>query len=167
MKKFIVLLMLLLPMSMSMVGQEIKIATVNTNEVMSAMPEIDVLENELIALQKQYQNMYKALSEEYERKMTDYLAQQDSLAENIKTMRLQDMEGIRTRVDNLQQAAIQDEQEKKEKHLTPVYEKVKNAINQVGKENGYTCIIAPEALLFQGESIIDATDKVKAKLGLK
>ena len=167
MKKIIMLLMLLLPMSMSMVGQEIKIAVVKTTEVLDAMPELNAMENELAALQKQYENMYTALTEEYQRKMTDYMAQEDSLMENIKTMRIQEIDGLRDRIDNFQQVANQDINKKQEELLIPIYDKVKNAVNQVGEENGYTCIVSPEVLLYYGKSVIDVTDKVKAKLGLK
>jgi len=41
------------------------------------------------------------------------------------------------------------------------------AIDSVGEENGYTCIMNPQVLLYKGKGVIDATDKVKAKLGLK
>ena len=167
MKKIIVLLMLLLPMiSMSVVGQEIKIAIVKTGDVINEMPEVTALENDLVALGKQYETLLKSQTDEYERKYTDFLAKQDSLAENIKTMLIQEIDDLRTRIENIQQSAYQERQKKQEEGFAPIREKLIEAISQVGKENGYTYIVNPEALLYVGESVIDATDKVKAKLGL-
>ena len=60
--------------------------------------------------------------------------------------------------------------EKKEKELfTPIQEKLQKAIEQVGEENGYTLMLLynPNIILFMGKSAIDATDQVRAKLGLK
>ena len=168
MKKIIVLLVLLLPMiSMSVVGQEVKIAIVKVSEVFNAMPEVDALEGELAAMKKMYDTQFKSMADEYERKYTDFLAKQDSLAENIKTMLIQDITDSQSRLENFQQVAQQDLQKKHDELMGPITEKLKDSINQVGKENGYTYIINPEALLYVGESVIDATDKVKAKLGIK
>ena len=166
MKKIIVLLMLLLPMSMSVVGQEVKIAIVKANDVMVEMPEFTALENDLMALNKQYETLMKQQVDDYQRKMADFIEKQDSLAENIKTIRIQELEDARTRIENIELSGNQEKQKRQEEGFAPIREKLINAINQVGKENGYTCIISPDALLYIGESVVDATDKVRAKLGL-
>ena len=47
-----------------------------------------------------------------------------------------------------------------------VQEKLKKAIDAVGAEKGYTYILDPQIVLFSGNSAIDATQFVKAKLGI-
>ena len=42
------------------------------------------------------------------KKYTDYIAQQDSMTENIKLRRTQELEDIRQRVENFTQVAQQD-----------------------------------------------------------
>jgi len=37
----------------------------------------------------------------------------------------------------------------------------------VGDEKGYTYILNPQVLLYKGNDAVDATDFVKAKLGIK
>ena len=51
--------------------------------------------------------------------------------------------------------------------MTPIQQKIQDAIKAVGAEQGYTYIIDPQVLLFQGSNAIDATQLVKTKLGLK
>jgi len=165
MKKFIVMIMLLLPLGL--VAQEIKIAYVNAGEVINAMPEVSAMETELAALKAQYQNYLKNLYDDYTQKNTDLIAQQDSLTENILKMRVQEIQDLRDRIENYQQMAEQEQQDKYEKLYTPIIEKFQKAVEQVGDENGYTYILNPQALLYTSKSAINATDKVKAKLGLQ
>ena len=165
MKKIILLFMLLLPLSM--VAQDVKIAIVNQNEVFNAMPEATAMENELMALTQRWQAELQSMENDFNRKYSDFMAQQDSLSENIRIMRVQDIEDTRTRMENLVQAAQQDREKKYEELLMPIQEKMQKAIDDVGEENGYTLIINPQALLFSGKNIINATDKVKAKLGIR
>ena len=165
MKRIIVMIMALLPLCM--VAQELKIAVVNYMAVINVMPETSNFENEMAALRKQYETHMKGLQDDYTRKNQELIAQQDSLTENIYKLRVQEIQELMTRMENLQQVAQQDMQDKQEKLLTPIREKIQKAIDQVGEENSYTLIINPEAILYMGKSAVDATDKVKAKLGIK
>lgn len=42
----------------------------------------------------------------------------------------------------------------------------RNAIKAVGDEKGYTYILDPQIVLYQGNTAVDATQFVKAKLGI-
>ena len=165
MKKFIVLIMLVLPLFVS--AQEGVIAIVNQSELANTMPEIAAVENEIAAFWKGYENQYKSMNEEYEKKYSDFLAQQDSLPENIKMLRIQDIQQLQTRIENFQPMAEQEREKKLQELYGPIQEKIMKAIEQVGEENGYLMIINPNVLLYKGKSVVDATDKVKAKLGIK
>ncbi len=166
MKKFIVSIMLLLPLGM--VAQELKIAIVNTNDIFNIMPEVSAMENQIVAMTKEYEKELQIMQDEYTRKYSDLTAQQDSLTENIRMMRIQEIQGIQDRIENFIPMANEARNKKQEELMTPIREKIQKAIDQVGDENSYTYILNPGALLYMNKSAaIDATDKVKAKLGLK
>ena len=165
MKKFIIMVMTLLPMGM--VAQEQKIALVRHQEVFAIMPEVTPAENELAALQQQYDNHMKSMEEEYNRKYQDLMTQQDSLPENIYKIRVQEIQELIQRIENFQQTARQELTRKESELLAPIYEKLQKAIEQVGEENGYAMILNPQVTLYIGKAAIDATDKVKAKLGIQ
>ena len=165
MKKIIVVIMLLLPLGI--VAQELKIAFVNARDVFNLMPEANQMELELAALNTKNRAFLTGLNDELEQKTNDFYSQQDTLTENIKNMLYQDIIGIQTRIENFRQSAEQEYEATYEKLYMPILEKLTNAIDQVGDENGYTFIINPEALLYKSKTSIDATDKVKAKLGIQ
>ncbi|MDH6306091.1 outer membrane protein [Parabacteroides sp. PF5-5] len=164
MKKLIVLLCMILPLGV--VAQEMKIAYVNVQEIFSAMPEIPTIEKQLEELNQKYDKELRVMQEEYQRKSADYIAQQDSLTENIKLKRMQEIEDIRTRVENFIPVAQQDIQKKQQELIAPVQEKIQNAIKAIGEEKGYTYIIDPQVFLYTGNSAINATSFVKTKLGI-
>lgn len=165
MKKLIVSMLLLLPLGL--VAQEVKIAMVNTNEIFTVMPEVSTMENELVAMAKQYEQELKIMEDEYTRKYTDYMAQGDSLTENIKQLRMQEIQDLHSRIENFYVMANESRNKKQEELMVPIREKIQKAIDTVGEENGYTYILNPGALLYVSKNAVDATDKVKAKLGIR
>jgi outer membrane protein len=166
MKKLIVLMLLLLPVA-GLAAQEMKIAVVNTQEVFNLLPELSDVESQIATLYKQYEDQIKGMEEEYNRKYADYTAQSDSLTENIKILRMQEIQDIQNRLENFVPTARQELEKKQSELMTPLQEKIQKAIKDVADENGYTYVISPQVLLYQGSLALDATDKVKAKLGLK
>ena len=106
------------------------------------------------------------MEEEYQKKYSDVIAQQDSLTENIKIRRMQEVQDMQQRMDNLVQVAQQDVAKQQQELIKPIQEKIQAAIKSVGDEKGYTYILTPEILLYSGSSATDATPFVKDKLGL-
>lgn len=151
---------------LGVVAQEVKIAFVNTQEVFMAMPEVSAMEKQMADLNEKYKVELKQMQDEYQKKYSDFVAQQDSLTENIKLRRMQEIQDIQGRMDNFVQVAQQDVQKKQQELLQPIQQKLQDAIAKVGEEKGYTYIIDPAALLYRGTSAIDATPFVRTKLGL-
>ena len=136
---------------------------------MMAMPEITAMQETMKQMNDKYAGEMKTMEDEFQKKYTDYIAQQDSMTENIKLRRTQELEDIRQRVENFTQVAQQDMSKKQQELLAPIQEKLRNAIKAVGDEKGYAYIIDnnPGIVLYTGNAAIDATPLVKAKLGLK
>ena len=182
MKKLIIFLLMMLPLGVF--AQESKIAIVNTQEVIQAMPEFATMQKQMADMEAKYKNEMQVMQDEYNKKYSDFVAQQDSLTENIKLRRMQEIQDIQERMDNFVQVAQQelqdmeqrtqnfiqisqqDFQKKQGELFTPIQDKLKNAIKAVGDEKGYTYILDPQIVLYQGNTAVDATQFVKAKLGI-
>lgn len=164
MKKLIVLLLMILPLGA--IAQEVKIAFVQTQEVFMAMPEVSNMEKQMADLNEKYKVELQQMQTEYQKKYADFVAQQDSLTENIRLRRMQEIKDIQDRMDNFVQVAQQDVQKKQQELLQPIQEKLQDAIKKVGEEKGYTYIVDPAALLYFGSNATNATQFVRAKLGL-
>ena len=167
MKKLIALLLLILPFVGSVNAQEVKIAFVNTQEVFMAMPEVADMQKKLDDLNAKYKKELETMQGEFQKKYSAFVAEQDSLNENIKVKRMQDIQDMQQRMDNFVQVAQQDVQKQQQELITPIQQKIADAIKAVGAEKGYTYIIDPQVLLYTAPNAVNATAFVKTKLGLK
>ena len=167
MKKLIVMIMLLLPLGIG--AQEVKIAVVNQSEIYDLMPETTKMEAEIAAIMEMYATNYQKFNDEHNQKYADFYNKQDSLPENIKVSIQQDLLHLQDLMQNLEQSAYQEREAKYAELFAPIQAKMQKAIDQVGEENGYSLILIldPRIVLYMGKSTINATDMVKAKLGLK
>ena len=135
MKKLIALLLMILPLGA--IAQEVKIAYVKTQEVFMAMPEVSEMEKKMADLNEKYKGELQLMQDEYQKKYAAFIQQQDSLTENIKLRRMQEIQDIQTRMDNFVQMGQQDVQKQQQDLLMPIQQKLQDAIKAVGDEKGY------------------------------
>ena len=162
-----VLLLAFLCVSLGMTAQELKIAHVNTSEIFNAMPETSAAETELANLNQSLRTELERMQEEYNKKYTEFIQQQDSLSESIKVRRMQEVQDIQNRIETFYQQAEQDVSKKRNELNAPIVQKIQTAIKSVGEEHGYTYMMEMGAFLYASPKAIDATPLVKTKLGLK
>lgn len=166
-KGFIVVLVALLAFGGSAMAQKnIKLGHINSNELMQIMPGRDTA---MAMLQKDVEDLQAemdAMKKEYETRVNDYLAKKDQLSELIRKTKESDLQAMGARIEEFQKNASAQLEERQEALLKPIVDRAKAAIEQVGKENGYTYIFDAGAVLYSQDSD-DIMPLVKKKLGLK
>lgn len=164
-KKLFLVALMALPMTLA--AQNFKFGTVNSVEIFNLMPEKNTAEQQLEALQKQYEAEFVKMQEEFSAKYKEFVDAQETMPENIKQRRMQEIQEIQQRIQNFREVAASDLEEQQGKLMAPIQEKMSTAIKAVGEENGFTFIFDVNILMYSGAQAIDATPLVKAKLGLK
>ena len=166
-KKIALLLFFALPISM--MAQESKLGHVNSQEILSLMPERATIEKTISDLQGQWETELAKMREEYNTKIKDYQEKQATMPESIKQARQSEIGDIEQRITTFNQTASTDLQKKQQELFAPVIEKVKKAINEVGTENKYLYIfdLSAQSIIYQSPNSNDVTPLVKKKLGLK
>jgi outer membrane protein len=165
-KKFLFVAFVALPV-MVFAQESQKIAYVNSMEVVVSMPEYKLLQDSLKIGETEFQAEMKVISDEYNKKLSDYVAQQDSLSESIKLRRTQELEDLRQRAQTYQESASQRQDAMQQRLSGPIQDKLQKAINEVGKENNFLYIANSQAFLYISSSATDATPLVKKKLGVQ
>jgi outer membrane protein len=164
-KKITLFVLLLIPAVAF--AQDIKIAYLNSGDIITAMPEFTQMQDSLQKSQNAISDELKIMEEEYSRKYTAFMNESETLSDPIKTRRLQEIQDIEQRAQNFQQESQQRLRQLQEALLTPIQQKVKTAIEAVGEENHFTYVLEAGTLLFiSPQTGIDATGLVKKKLGL-
>ncbi|PVX51128.1 OmpH family outer membrane protein [Hallella colorans] len=160
MKKLILMLMLMAPLATF--AQ--KFGKVNTNTIMQALPEISKINGELEATAKQYENELKTMQDELQRQAEAYDKGKSTMNATAQKSKEQELQQLyqkyqQTQMDN--QKALQKAQQDK---MQPIINKVRSAIENVGKTGGYTYIFEEGVAIYTGTNVEDVTSKVQAEL---
>ena len=74
---------------------------------------------------------------------------------------------LQERFESFSQTSQIEIQQLQQSLVTPIHQKLQNAIKEVSDENGYTYVFDSSALLYVNPSALDANKLVKTKLGIK
>lgn len=150
-------------------GQKVmKIGHINSNDLLTAMPERATIQKDIEAHAAQLTATLDAMRKEYETKVTGYQQNEATMSDIIKENKIKEITDLEKRITEFQQTAQTDLQKKEQDLLTPIIDKAKEAINTVAKENNYTYVLDSSlgVVLYSMEGD-DILPLVKKKLGIQ
>jgi outer membrane protein len=150
-------------MSTSQVNAQAKVAHVDTNAIMAAMPEMLQAQKQLETLQGVYDKEFKGMVDEYQAKLAKYNQEVETVTEAMKIERSKEIQDMEKRIQDYRQTAQKELTKKEEDLMKPLYDKTKLAIEKVGKAKGYQYILNAAGLLLADGP--DLTADVKKELG--
>ena len=146
-----------------------KMARVNVQDIVVAMPEFDEAQKNLEAFGKDLQEQMEQIQVEFNNKLADFQKNQATMAASVKQMRQQELEQLQQRFAEFQQIAQQDFQKKEAELLEPVQKKAQEAINKVAKVAGYIAVFntaVPSLAYYDEAQLTDIAALVKKELGI-
>lgn len=166
-KKFLLAIALLVPMIAS--AQTLKIGLVDANAVVDALPESAKAKTELNNKQELFRKQGEEIEKEMQNKYAELQKLDDSTPQAIRDMKLKELQDLDQKMQLFQNQAQQELQKQYGDLMQPIIMKVKNAIESVGKENGFSLIQDNNAQItyYYASPVEDITPLVKAKLGVK
>ncbi len=165
MKKNIAMALILAPLSLS--AQ--KFGHFDSSVIVQAMPEYKTSQTELQNLQKQYEDELSRMREELQKKSQDYDRQRDSLPDNIKQRREQELNDLYQRIQQSFNDNRDSLQAKSAEKMQAITQKIIAAVKVIGDEGQYVYIMdTTGGVPYISKSLSeDLTDKIKAGLGIK
>ena len=161
MKKVLLIMLMFAPLSIF--AQ--KFAHVNTENVLKALPEVTKVQQELEQLGKKYEDELKASQAELERLVNEYDKNKSTMN---ATKQKETEESLQEKYQRISEQAQQNQQafqKAQSDKLQPIYQRVKNAIEMVGKNGGYVYVMEAGSVLYINDSLSkDITSEVKAQL---
>ena len=152
-------------------AQDIKFGHIDTEELIQALPDFDTAIARLERFSRDLSNQLEIMQVEFNNKYNDYNRDMESLTDLVKQTKEQELSDMLRRINEFQQNAQQQVDERQAEYFQPMIAKVDKAIKDVGKENGFIYIFA----IGQGTSVsyfdetksIDIMPLAKAKLGIR
>ena len=153
------LLLVALFMMSGIASAQVKIAHVNTAEVLDAMPDKSKAEKKLETYYNELQEQLKTMYTEYQNKLQDYQANAETMSNLVKQSKEKELVDLESRITAFQGNAESEFENKRAELLAPLLEKIQNAINTVGKEKGLTYIIdiATGTAVYIGTDAVDTS----------
>jgi outer membrane protein len=143
-----------------------KVAHINTQELISAMPEMKGAQTELEALSKTYQTDFQAMGTEYQNTVKQYEAEVNTKTAEENQKRAVELQEKQQRIQQFQADAQKHLGEKQEELIKPISEKAKAAILKVARAQGFDYVLDSSlgvTILADGKNLLD---DVKKDLGI-
>ena len=169
MKHFRLLLIaiVLFASSTSFVTAQEKMAHIDTQALVVAMPEMKSAQSQLEKLQKTYDTEIKAMAKELETKIKQYDGEASTKTEEENAKRIQEVQGMQNNIQAYRQQALKDLQQKEVDIFQPILEKARTAIQKVARAQGIQYVL--DSATGNGVILADGKDllaDVKKELGM-
>jgi len=144
-----------------------KIAHIDTQALVEAMPQMKTAQSELDKIKKTYDTEIKSLAKELDTKIKQYEAEAESKTDEENGKRVQEVQGMQNNIQAYRQQALQDLQKKEVDILKPVLEQARAAIQKVARAQGFQYVMDSSTgaglLLADGKDLLG---DVKKDLGI-
>lgn len=145
-----------------------KFGYINSDELLSIMPEVRKADSSLQLYAKSYQDQLEQMMKEYQKKGQDFQAQERTMTEAVKEVKVKEIQQLEERIQTTQQSAQEKVAKKKEELYSPILEKADKAIKDVAKANNFDYVFdASRGNILYAKESDNIMPLVKAKLGIK
>ncbi|WKN33364.1 OmpH family outer membrane protein [Porifericola rhodea] len=150
----------------------LKIGYVDTEYILTQMPEAKQIQSELQAYQRQLMNKINATMQGFQQQYQEYQQGAATMTEQARQEKEQELQGLQQQIQQDQQDAQLSLQRKEAELLDPVYKKIQSNIDKVAEQNGYTHIFSsniagnPILLYVKNQEDNDVSDKVLEAMGI-
>ena len=144
-----------------------KFGMVNVETVITSMPEYGKVGDQIAEASKRYEDEFKKLQDEMDKKYTEYQGLGADVPDSIKERRMTELNELAQKMDQFRATAQQDLQKQQQTLMAPIEQRLIEAIKSVGQEGGFTFILQEGMPLYTGSDVQDVTPLIKQKLGIK
>ena len=147
------------------VQAQTKIAHINSNELLEAMPEKAKLAAQIQEYAAKLEKQLMTMENEYRLKVENFQQQQGVMTDAIQQAKVKEITDLETRIGEFRMNAQQDLQKEEAKILQPLIDRLRKAINDVAKEKGYDYVLDTSlGVVLYSEGGTDIMTMVKKKL---
>ncbi|MDC0014398.1 OmpH family outer membrane protein, partial [Flavobacteriaceae bacterium] len=146
---------ILMAAPMTFASAQSKIAHIDTQKLISEMPEVVAAQKQLEQLEKTYTTEIENTYKEFQTKAQTYSADAANQTDVTNQARQKELETMQQNINQYRETAAQDLQKKQVEMMRPLYDKAKVAIEKVAAAQGFDYVLDASA----GGSVIMAKGK--------
>ncbi len=167
-KKVLVAVALVVGMTSAVQAQDSKVAHINTQELVEAMPSYKAALGDLEKLQRSYDSQINEMGTELQKTMERYGREVETQTDEENLRRQKEVQETNQNIVEYRQNALKDLQTKEQDLLAPLLEQARVAIQKVARTKGFQFVLdstpgAGGVIMADG---YDLMNDVKADLGI-
>jgi len=149
---------------------QMKIAHINTNDLIVSMPESDSVNAKLEELNQELTRTGEELQVAYNKALDDYQKNSAGMTELVRKTKEDALNDMMTRIQQFGTLSQQEFQKKQQELYQPILLKAQNAIQAVSDEQGFDYVLdtgTGAILTVPKDETMNILKLVQAKLGMK
>jgi outer membrane protein len=149
-------------------AQTPKFGHIDLQALIQVMPERATAETQFNAFQSDLEDIFGEMQKDLQTKMMEFEALGADASEIKRNAKVSEIQDMQQRIQNYQQTANAQLQQKQTELLKPVFDKAEAAIGEVAKEKGllYVFDIGSKVVLYKSNESVDVLPLVRTKLGI-
>ncbi|MGX1025168.1 OmpH family outer membrane protein [Psychroflexus sp. MBR-150] len=160
--KFLIVAFILTSMSFA----QTKVGTINTEYIISKMPEFKDVQKKLETYGKTLDDGLKTKYDEYQEKVKNYTEKEATYTEALKKLKQKDIIKLEEDIQKLRTNSSKLLQVRQDELLRPLYNKIGDQVDKIVKEDGFTHIFNETNSLIYIAPEYDITIKVMKRLNI-
>ena len=134
--------------SLSASAQSLKFAHVNFSELVQLMPESDQARAALSASNKEAEETFQGMYEEYQNKVQQYQQKSESWTPAVRQSKEKEIGDIQNRLQEFQQTIQQELAQQQNQLMAPIQQKAIETVERLAKEGGYIYVFETASMLY-------------------
>lgn len=143
-----------------------KVGTINTDVILSQMPELEGVEKEMKKYGTELDQKLRDKYAEYQKLVAEFSEGESEMNDVIKKFKQNELADLEEDIQSMQQNSQQQMRTKQEELLRPLYTKIGNALEVIVEDENFTQIFNEGSNLIYISPDYDVTEKVMKLLGL-
>ncbi|MFL1896929.1 OmpH family outer membrane protein [Aquimarina sp. 2-A2] len=150
------------------INAQSKVGTIDSEFILSKMPELTKVQEDLNAYNKKLEGDLKVKVDEYQAKIEAYKTQAETYSDPMKKTKQEEIITLENDIAKFRQNGSKLFQIKQNQLLQPLYQKIGKTLEDIAKAEGYSQVLTiTSSGLAYIDPKFDLTKSVMTKLGIK
>ena len=166
MKKIILFAVMAL-VTVAAAAQTPKFGHVNYSELVQLMPAADSARTQINASQKEANDTYNSMIEEYQTKLKQYQEKSATWTPAVKKSKEDELTSIQNRVQDFEQTVQQELQQQSQTLMAPIQKRAIDEVNKIAKAKGLIYVFDTSSVLYiDDKQSTDLTSEARKALNI-
>jgi outer membrane protein len=149
-------------------AQSLKVAYINTDELLTSLPEVKAANDSLMANKQKLEVKIQGMVNELRSKATNLEKRKQEIAPIQYQKEVELLQAEEKKIMEFEQLGQQELKLKSESFSVPLEARVNKAIKEVAEKEGFAYVInSSQGMVLYADASVNILEKVKAQLGVK